>query len=59
MSIKASYEVQSKRTLVEHVIRTVNEWRVLDDFTADGVEDFEAWHWDGESTLEGEAGSTR
>lgn len=43
VSIKASYEVQSKRSLVERVIRKVNEWKVLDDWQADGVEDFEAW----------------
>jgi len=43
VSIKAGYEVQSRRLLVERIIRTINEWKVLDDWQADGIEDFEAW----------------
>lgn len=43
MSIKASYDVQSRRSLVERVIRTINLWRVLEDFQSDMVEEFEAW----------------
>jgi hypothetical protein len=37
------YLTQSKRSLVERVIRTVNEWRVLDGFNADDVDQFESW----------------
>jgi hypothetical protein len=43
VSIKASYEVQSHQLLVERIICTINEWKVLDDWQADGIEDFEAW----------------
>ena len=42
-SIKATYEVQSKRSLVERVIRTINLWRELMDFQVAQVEEFEAW----------------
>ena len=43
MSLKASYEVQSRRSVVERIIRKINEWRVLEDFRADQVAEFDAW----------------
>jgi hypothetical protein len=43
VSIQASYEVQSRRSVVERIIRKINEWRVLEDFQADQAAEFEAW----------------
>jgi hypothetical protein len=43
VSLKASYEVQSRRSVVERIIRKINEWRVLEDFRADQVAEFDAW----------------
>jgi hypothetical protein len=42
-SLKASYEVQSERALVERTIRKINEWQILKDFRADEVLEYEAW----------------